>query len=54
MIAEAIIGFVQDYVVVEGVNQIVSVEILLISGILGRSVEVLVATADGTAQGMCL
>ena len=47
----AVIGFVRDYEVTEGVNRTVSVAIRLLDGELGRSVMVRVFTVNGTARG---
>ena len=47
----AIIGFVGDYRVTEGINSSVSVPIRVLDGQLGRSVMVRVFTVDGSAQG---
>ena len=47
----AIIGFVDDYRVIEGVDFSVSVPILVLEGQLGRSVVVRVFTIIGSAEG---
>ena len=43
------IGFVETYEVIEGVNQTVSVEIALLNGMLARDVMVRVFTVDDSA-----
>ena len=45
----AVIGFSRNYTVTEGGT--VNLELEVLSGNLGREVEVSVSTADGTAQG---
>ena len=47
----AVIGFLQDYVVTEGVNFTVDVDIQLLSGELGRDVIVRVLTDPDSARG---
>ena len=48
----AVIGFFQDYIVTEGVNFTVDVDIQLLSGELGRDVVVRVFTDPESAQGI--
>jgi hypothetical protein len=52
MPAAARIGFVQDYTITEGINSSVSVEIQVLEGGLGRSVEVAVFTVNDSAAGI--
>ena len=47
--AEAVIGFVRDYEVVEGVNLTVAVRIALLQGMLGRDIVVNVYTGNDSA-----
>ena len=47
----AVIGFLQDYIVIEGVNSTVDVDIQLLSRELGRDVVVKVLTDPDSAQG---
>ncbi len=48
----AVIGFLRDYTVTEGVDFMVDVEIAVLSGELGRPVAVDVITlSDGSAEG---
>lgn len=47
----AVIGFVDTYEVIEGVNTSVTIEIALLSGTLGQEVEVRVFTVDDSALG---
>ena len=46
-----VVGFLQDYVVTEGVNFTVDVDIQLLSGELGRDVIVRVFTDPDSARG---
>ena len=49
IIAGAVIGFVRDYEVVEGVNLTVGVRIALLQGMLGRDILVNVYTGNNSA-----
>ena len=49
-----VIGFPGNYEVIEGVNRTVTIELVVLSGTLGREVVVSVSTADGSAIGKCI